>query len=197
VPSARLLAFGLRENFWEMGDSGPCGPCTEIHYDHVGGRDAAAFVNADSPDVVEIWNLVFMQYNREGDQSLRPLPRSSVDTGLGLERLVSVLQGTRSNYDTDLFIPLLHAICQVSGAGPYGGRTGAADQDRVDMAYRVVADHVRTLSVCIADGVHPGMTGAELVLRRILRRAVRFCVEVLKAPQGALASLVPTVTHTL
>ncbi|KAF1394456.1 hypothetical protein PFLUV_G00000490 [Perca fluviatilis] len=197
VPAARLLPFGLKENFWEMGDSGPCGPCTEIHYDHVGGRDAAALVNADSPDVVEIWNLVFMQYNREGDQSLRLLPRSSVDTGMGLERLVSVLQGKRSNYDTDLFTPLLHAIHQVSRASPYGGRTGAADRDNVDMAYRVVADHVRTLSVCIADGVHPGMSGAELVLRRILRRAVRFCVEVLQAPQGALASLVPTVTHIL
>ncbi|XP_031154389.1 alanine--tRNA ligase, mitochondrial isoform X1 [Sander lucioperca] len=197
VPPGRLLAFGLKENFWEMGDSGPCGPCTEIHYDHVGGRDAASLVNADSPDVVEIWNLVFMQYNREGDQSLRLLPRSSVDTGMGLERLVSVLQGKRSNYDTDLFTPLLHAIHQVSKAGPYGGRTGAADRDNVDMAYRVVADHVRTLSVCIADGVHPGMSGAELVLRRILRRAVRFCVEVLQAPQGALASLVPTVTHIL
>uniref|UniRef100_A0A671TCR5 Alanine--tRNA ligase n=1 Tax=Sparus aurata TaxID=8175 RepID=A0A671TCR5_SPAAU len=197
VPPARLLPFGLKENFWEMGDCGPCGPCTEIHYDHVGGRDAAVLVNADSPDVVEIWNLVFMQYNREVDHSLRMLPQFSVDTGMGLERLVSVLQGRRSNYDTDLFTPLLHAIQQRSRAGPYGGRTGAADEGKVDMAYRVVADHVRTLSVCIADGVHPGMSGAELVLRRILRRAVRFCVEVLQAPQGALASLVPTVSHIL
>ncbi|XP_038570611.1 alanine--tRNA ligase, mitochondrial isoform X1 [Micropterus salmoides] len=197
VPPGRLLPFGLKENFWEMGDSGPCGPCTEIHYDHVGGRDAAALVNADSPDVVEIWNLVFMQYNREVDQGLQLLPQFSVDTGMGLERLVSVLQGQRSNYDTDLFAPLLHAIHQKSRAGSYGGRTGAADQGRVDMAYRVVADHVRALSVCIADGVHPGMSGAELVLRRILRRAVRFCVEVLQAPQGTLASLVPTVVHIL
>ncbi|KAE8299889.1 Alanine--tRNA ligase, mitochondrial [Larimichthys crocea] len=197
VPPSRLLPFGLKENFWEMGDSGPCGPCTEIHYDHVGGRDAAALVNADSPDVVEIWNLVFMQYNREPDQNLCPLPRVSVDTGMGLERLVSVLQGTRSTYDTDLFTPLLQAIHQRSRVGPYGGRTGEADQGRVDMAYRVVADHIRTLSICIADGVHPGMSGAELVLRRILRRAVRFCVQVLQAPQGSLASLVPTVTHIL
>ncbi|XP_018530197.1 alanine--tRNA ligase, mitochondrial [Lates calcarifer] len=197
VPPGRLLPFGLKENFWEMGDSGPCGPCTEIHYDHVGGRDAARFVNADSPDVVEIWNLVFMQYNREVDQTLRLLPQLSVDTGMGLERLVSVLQGKRSNYDTDLFTPLIHEIHQRSKVGPYGGRTGAADQGRVDMAYRVVADHIRTLSVCIADGVHPGMSGAELVLRRILRRAVRFCVEVLQAPQGTLASLVPAVAHSL
>ncbi|KAM9362720.1 alanine--tRNA ligase, mitochondrial [Symphorus nematophorus] len=197
VPPGRLRPFGLKDNFWEMGDSGPCGPCTEIHYDHVGGRDAAALVNGDSPDVVEIWNLVFMQYNRELDHSLRLLPQFSVDTGMGLERLVSVLQGKRSNYDTDLFTPLLDAIHQRSRVGPYGGRTGAADEGKLDMAYRVVTDHVRTLSVCIADGVHPGMSGAELVLRRILRRAVRFCVEVLQAPQGALASLVPTVAHIL
>ncbi|XP_061579141.1 alanine--tRNA ligase, mitochondrial [Cololabis saira] len=197
VPPARILPFGLKDNFWEMGDTGPCGPCTEIHYDHLGGRDAARLVNADSPDVVEIWNLVFIQYNRELDQSLRLLPQFSVDTGMGLERLVTVLQGKRSNYDTDLFTPLLDAMHQRSGVGPYGGRTGPADVGQVDLAYRVVADHIRTLSVCIADGVHPGMSGAELVLRRILRRAVRFFIEVLKAPQGALASLVPTVTHIL
>uniref|UniRef100_A0A3Q2CK00 Alanine--tRNA ligase n=2 Tax=Cyprinodon variegatus TaxID=28743 RepID=A0A3Q2CK00_CYPVA len=197
VPPARVLPFGLKDNFWEMGDTGPCGPCTEIHYDHIGGRDAARLVNADSPEVVEIWNLVFIQYNREADHSLRLLPQFSVDTGMGLERLVSILQGKRSNYDTDLFTPLLDAIHQRSGVGPYGGRTGEADAGQVDRAYRVVADHIRTLSVCIADGIHPGMSGAELVLRRILRRAVRFSVEVLKAPQGALASLVPTVVHIL
>ncbi|MED6291495.1 hypothetical protein CHARACLAT_024292 [Characodon lateralis] len=197
VPPTRILPFGLKDNFWEMGDTGPCGPCTEIHYDHVGGRDAAGLVNTDNPEVVEIWNLVFIQYNREVDHSLRLLPQFSVDTGMGLERLVSVLQGKRSNYDTDLFTPLLDAIHQRSGAGPYSGRTGKADEGHVDRAYRVIADHIRTLSVCIADGIHPGMSGAELVLRRILRRAVRFCIEVLKAPQGALASLVPTVVHIL
>ncbi|XP_037327263.2 alanine--tRNA ligase, mitochondrial isoform X2 [Pungitius pungitius] len=197
VPPGRLLPFGPKENFWEMGNSGPCGPCTEIHYDHVGGRDAAALVNSDSPEVVEIWNLVFMQYNREVDHNLRQLPQFSVDTGMGLERLVSVLQGKRSNYDTDLFTPLLHAIHQRSKVGPYGGRLGAVGLGKVDTAYRVVADHVRTLSVCIADGVHPGMSGAELVVRRVLRRAVRFCAEVLQAPQGTLASLVPTVAHIL
>uniref|UniRef100_I3JK61 Alanine--tRNA ligase n=1 Tax=Oreochromis niloticus TaxID=8128 RepID=I3JK61_ORENI len=197
VPTHRLLPFGLKDNFWEMGDTGPCGPCTEIHYDHVGGREVAALVNADSPEVVEIWNLVFMQYNRELDHSLRLLPQVSVDTGMGLERLVSVLQGKTSNYDTDLFTPLLHAIHQRSGVEPYRGRMGAVDVGQVDLAYRVVADHIRTLSVCIADGVCPGMSGAELVLRRILRRAVRFCVEVLRAPQGTLASLVPTVADLL
>ncbi|KAM4604084.1 alanine--tRNA ligase, mitochondrial [Polymixia lowei] len=197
VPPDRLLPFGLRDNFWEMGETGPCGPCTEIHYDHIGGRNAALLVNSDSPDVVEIWNLVFMQYNREADQSLRPLPQLSVDTGMGLERLVTVLQGKRSNYDTDLFSPILSAIQERSRCRGYLGRTAGADEGKVDMAYRVVSDHIRTLTVCIADGVYPGMSGAELVLRRILRRAVRFCIEVLQVPQGALASLVPTVAHVL
>uniref|UniRef100_A0A3P9ALE2 Alanine--tRNA ligase n=1 Tax=Esox lucius TaxID=8010 RepID=A0A3P9ALE2_ESOLU len=197
VPADHLLPFGMRDNFWEMGETGPCGPCTEIHYDHIGGRNAALLVNADSPDVVEIWNLVFMQYNREADHSLRSLPHFSVDTGMGLERLVSVLQGQRSNYDTDLFTPLLSAIQQCANCPKYRGRTGEADVGKVDMAYRVVADHVRTLSVCIADGVYPGMSGAELVLRRILRRAVRFSSEVLQAPEGSLAGLVPTVAHIL
>ncbi|MBN3309203.1 SYAM protein, partial [Amia calva] len=197
VQPDHILPFGLRENFWEMGETGPCGPCTEIHYDHRGGRNAAALVNRDSPEVVEIWNLVFMQYNREVDGSLRPLPALSVDTGMGLERLVTVLQGKRSNYDTDLFTPLLGAIHQSSRCPPYKGLTGGADVGKVDMAYRVLADHIRTLSVCIADGVYPGMSGAELVLRRILRRAVRFSTEVLQAPPGTLASLVPTVAHIL
>uniref|UniRef100_A0A8C3IMV1 Alanine--tRNA ligase n=1 Tax=Chrysemys picta bellii TaxID=8478 RepID=A0A8C3IMV1_CHRPI len=198
VPPSHVLPFPLRENFWEMGETGPCGPCTEIHYDHVGGgRHAAALVNQDSPDVVEIWNLVFMQYSREADGSLRPLPQHHVDTGMGLERLVTVLQSKRSNYDTDLFTPILDAIHKGCGGPGYQGLVGEADVGSVNMAYRVVADHVRTLSVCIADGVYPGMSGAELVLRRILRRAVRFCSEVLHAPPGFLASLVPAVVEVL
>ncbi|XP_035376745.1 alanine--tRNA ligase, mitochondrial isoform X2 [Electrophorus electricus] len=197
VSPDHVLPFGMMDNFWEMGETGPCGPCTEIHYDHVGSRHAGALINTGSPAVVEIWNLVFMQYSREADGGLRPLPMCSVDTGMGLERLVTVLQGKRSNYDTDLFTPLLSAIHQCSKAPTYRGRTGEEDDGRVDMGYRVVADHIRTLCVCIADGVHPGMTGAELVLRRILRRAVRFSTEVLQAPEGALASLVPTVAHIL
>uniref|UniRef100_A0A674I383 Alanine--tRNA ligase n=1 Tax=Terrapene triunguis TaxID=2587831 RepID=A0A674I383_9SAUR len=198
VPPSHVLPFPLRENFWEMGETGPCGPCTEIHYDHVGGgRHAAALVNQDSPDVVEIWNLVFMQYSREADGSLRPLPQHHVDTGMGLERLVTVLQSKRSNYDTDLFTPILDAIHKGCGGPGYQGLVGEADVRSVNMAYRVVADHVRTLSMCIADGVYPGMSGAELVLRRILRRAVRFCSEVLHAPPGFLASLVPAVVEVL
>ncbi|KAI5766775.1 unnamed protein product [Gulo gulo] len=189
VPTSHVLSFGPQENFWEMGDTGPCGPCTEIHY------DLANRVGA--PQLVELWNLVFIQHNREADGSLQPLPQRHVDTGMGLERLVAVLQGTRSTYDTDLFSPLLKAIHQGCGAPPYLGRVGAADEGRTDMAYRVVADHIRTLSICIADGVYPGMSGAPLVLRRILRRAVRFSTEVLRAPPGLLSSLVPIVVETL
>ncbi|XP_059034103.1 alanine--tRNA ligase, mitochondrial isoform X2 [Mustela lutreola] len=189
VPASHVLSFGPQENFWEMGDTGPCGPCTEIHYDLTG--------RVGAPQLVELWNLVFIQHNREADGSLQPLPQRHVDTGMGLERLVAVLQGTRSTYDTDLFSPLLKAIHQGCGAPPYLGRVGAADEGRTDMAYRVVADHIRTLSICIADGVYPGMSGAPLVLRRILRRAVRFSTEVLRAPPGLLSSLVPIVVETL
>ncbi|XP_054833913.1 alanine--tRNA ligase, mitochondrial isoform X1 [Eublepharis macularius] len=198
VPHHHVLPFQLKDNFWEMGDTGPCGPCTEIHYDHVGGgRNVAALVNQGNPDVVEIWNLVFMQFNRETDGSLRQLPQRHVDTGMGLERLLTVLQNKHSNYDTDLFTPLLDAIYKGSGKPRYQGLVGEADTGHVDMAYRVVADHVRALSVCIADGVYPGMSGAELVLRHILRRAVRFCSEVLQTKPGFLASLVPIVVEIL
>ncbi|XP_032155471.1 alanine--tRNA ligase, mitochondrial isoform X2 [Sapajus apella] len=189
VPASRVLSFGPQENFWEMGDTGPCGPCAEIHYDLAGGLGA--------PQLVELWNLVFMQHNREADGSLQPLPQRHVDTGMGLERLVAVLQGKHSTYDTDLFSPLLSAIHQGCRVPPYLGRVGVADEGRTDTAYRVVADHIRTLSICIADGVFPGMSGAPLILRRILRRAVRFSTEILKAPPGFLGSLVPVVVETL
>uniref|UniRef100_H3BBM9 alanine--tRNA ligase n=1 Tax=Latimeria chalumnae TaxID=7897 RepID=H3BBM9_LATCH len=141
--------------------------------------------------------IVYLSLNREADGSLRPLPRHSVDTGMGLERLVTTLQGKRSNYDTDLFTPILAAIGRGTKAPAYRGLVGEADIGHVDMAYRVVADHIRTLSVCIADGVYPGMSGAELVLRRILRRAVRFSADVLQTPPGFLAGLVPTVVEIL
>uniref|UniRef100_A0A673TBU6 Alanine--tRNA ligase n=1 Tax=Suricata suricatta TaxID=37032 RepID=A0A673TBU6_SURSU len=189
VHASHMLSCGPQENFWEMGDTGPCGPCTEIHYDLTG--------RVGAPQLVELWNLVFIQHNREADGSLQPLPQRHVDTGMGLERLLAVLQGTRSTYDTDLFSPLLNAIHQGCGAPRYLGRVGAADEGRTDMAYRVVADHIRTLSICIADGVCPGMSGAPLVLRQILRRAVRFSTEVLRAPPGFLSSLVPVVVETL
>uniref|UniRef100_A0A8C5RHZ7 Alanine--tRNA ligase n=1 Tax=Laticauda laticaudata TaxID=8630 RepID=A0A8C5RHZ7_LATLA len=198
VPPSHVLPFHLKDNFWEMGDTGPCGPCTEIHYDHIGGgRNAAVLVNQGSPDVVEIWNLVFIQYNREANGSLRHLPQHHVDTGMGLERLMTVLQNKRSNYDTDLFTPILDAIHKGCGGPGYQGLVGETDLGGVNMAYRVVADHVRALSVCIADGIFPGMAGAELVLRQILRRAVRFSSEVLHAPPGFLASLVPVVGEIL
>ncbi|XP_038616791.1 alanine--tRNA ligase, mitochondrial [Tachyglossus aculeatus] len=190
VPPGRILPFGSRENFWEMEETGPCGPCTEIHYDLRGPGPGP-------PRLVELWNLVFIQYNREADGSLQPLPQRHVDTGMGLERLVAVLQGKDSTYDTDLFSPLLHAIHQGCGAPPYRGRVGPGDRGRVDTAYRLVADHIRTLSVCIADGVFPGASGASMVLRRILRRAIRFSSEVLRAPPGFLGGLVPTVVDVL
>ena len=181
-----------------MGETGPCGPCTEIHYDRIGGgRNAAHLVNQDDPDVLEIWNLVFIQFNRETDGSLRSLPNKHVDTGMGFERLASVIQDKRSNYDTDLFLPIFDAIHKGTGTRPYSGKVGDEDVDKIDMAYRVVADHIRTLVISISDGGRPDNIGRGYVLRRILRRGIRFAIKKLNAKPNFFAELVDVVVELL
>jgi len=194
LPAERVLPFDAGDNFWEMGDSGPCGPCTEIHYDRIGGRDAAGLVNADDPNVIEIWNNVFIQYNRDSS-GLKTLPSQHVDTGMGFERLASILQGKMSNYDTDVFAPLFAAVRAACRDVPpeYSGKL----EDDVDTAYRVVADHVRTLSFAIADGAQPDNLGRGYVLRRVLRRAVWYGQHFLKAPKGFLHTLVPALVANM
>ncbi|GAB1869571.1 Alanine--tRNA ligase [Camponotus japonicus] len=197
IPASHVLPGNMKDNFWEMGETGPCGPCSELHYDRIGGREAAHLVNMDDPDVLEIWNLVFIQYNRESDGSLKSLPRKHIDCGLGLERLVSVIQNKRANYDTDLFMPLFAAIEKATGAPSYQGKVGAEDVDGIDMAYRVLADHARTITIALADGGMPDNTGRGYVLRRILRRAVRYATEKLNAKPGFFGSLVNVVVDLL
>ncbi|HMZ49772.1 MAG TPA: alanine--tRNA ligase, partial [Flavobacteriales bacterium] len=197
MPEERILPFSRKDNFWEMGDTGPCGPCTEIHVDVrtpeekkvKSGRD---LVNNDHPQVIEIWNNVFMQFERKADGSLVELPARHVDTGMGFERLCMVLQGKRSNYDTDVFQPLIQAIAKLSGKA-YAGTA----QEKSDIAMRVIADHLRAISFAIADGQLPGNTGAGYVIRRILRRAVRYGYSFLSMNDPFMNELVPVLVEEM
>ena len=198
VNDDHILPGDMKDNFWEMGEQGPCGPCSEVHYDRIGGRNAASLVNQDDPNVLEIWNNVFIQYNRESDRSLRSLPSRHVDTGLGFERLVSVLQNKSSNYDTDVFTPLFQRINEITGVRGYTGKFGNEDTDGIDTAYRVVADHVRTLTFAISDGGIPNNMGRGYVVRRVLRRGARYARKYLNTGIGDFFSkLVPTLVQQM
>jgi len=192
VPEDRIILGNKKDNFWEMGDQGPCGPSSEIHVDirseeekaKVPGRN---LVNADHPQVVEIWNLVFMEFNRKADASLEKLPAQHVDTGMGFERLCMVLQHKKSNYDTDVFTPIISAIEKVTNS-KYG------KSDKTDIAIRVIADHVRAVTFSIADGQLPSNTGAGYVIRRILRRAIRYGFTFLNTKEPFIYKLVDTLS---
>lgn len=190
VAEDHILPGNLKDNFWEMGEQGPCGPCSEIHYDRIGGRIATSLVNKDDPNVLEIWNNVFIQFNRQQDGSLKPLPSKHVDTGMGFERLVSVLQDKLSNYDTDVFHPLFSKIKEITNARPYCDKYGKDDNDGIDTAYRVIADHIRLLTFAISDGAIPNNEGRGYVVRRVLRRGSRYARKYFNADIGNFFSRV-------
>ncbi len=195
LPKDHIINGNRHDNFWEMGDTGPCGPCSELHIDLRSDEEKAAvpgaeLVNKDNPQVIEIWNLVFMQYNRKADGSLEPLPAKVIDTGMGFERLCMALQGKKSNYDTDVFQPLIKAI------GTLAGKDYGKDHD-TDVAMRVVADHVRTIAFSIADGQLPSNAKAGYVIRRILRRAVRYGYTFLGFKEAFMHLLVDTLIESM
>ncbi len=202
VPEDRIIMGNKDDNFWEMGDQGPCGPCSEIHVDlrskeekaKIPGRD---LVNQDDPLVVEIWNLVFMQFNRKADRSLEKLPAQHVDTGMGFERLCMALQDVKSNYDTDVFTPLIREIETITNS-KYDKDSLPTDADgKVSVAIRVIADHVRAVSFSIADGQLPSNTGAGYVIRRILRRAIRYGFTFLDTKEPFIYKLVETLSNQM
>ncbi len=195
LPKSHIINGNRHDNFWEMGDVGPCGPCSEIHIDlrsdeERAAIDGAQLVNKDNPLVIEIWNLVFMQYNRMADGHLEPLPAKVIDTGMGFERLTMALQGKKSNYDTDIFTPIISKISEISGK-KYGV------DDKVDVAMRVAADHVRTIAFSIADSQLPSNAKAGYVIRRILRRAVRYVYTFLNQKEATLYKLVDTLVDQM
>ncbi|MGL6094549.1 MAG: alanine--tRNA ligase, partial [Fimbriiglobus sp.] len=191
VKDSHIHLGNKKDNFWEMGSTGPCGPCTEIHYDATPDFSGGRLVNQSSDQVIEIWNNVFIQFNRNEDQSLTPLPAQHVDTGMGFERITKVLQGKNSNYDTDIFTPIFEAIHDVTKAPMY---MGVLD-DLKDTAYRVIADHIRTLTFALTDGAVIGNDGRNYVLKRILRRAERYGRQVLGTKDPFLHNLVGVVVE--
>ena len=202
VEADQIILADKKDNFWEMGEVGPCGPCSEIHVDlrdqeeidKIGGKE---LVNKDHPQVVEIWNLVFMQYNRIKDGSLHPLSAQHIDTGMGFERLVMAMQGKKSNYDTDVFSPLIKEIEKISAKKYKEGEGHSDEQTKTNIAIRVIADHIRTLVFAIADGQLPSNTGAGYVIRRILRRAVRYGYQVLDLKEPFFHKLVDVLAKEM
>jgi len=195
LPADHIINGNRKDNFWEMGDTGPCGPCSEIHIDLRSEEEkakvpGAQLVNKDNPQVIEIWNLVFMQYNRKADSSLEPLPMNVIDTGMGFERLCMAMSGVKSNYDTDVFQPLIKKVGEISG------KTYGKDKE-VDIAMRVISDHVRTIAFSIADGQLPSNAKAGYVIRRILRRAVRYGYTFLDLKEAFMYNMIDTLIESM